>query len=224
MGTESLVVHANGPAPSPAEVARQSLAVAAALPLFVATPFLRRWHQRWGTTAEERAAVMPGDDLVPDCQYVINRAVTIEVPPAAVWPWLVQVGFGKAGFYSHDLLDNAGHRSADQILDEHQHPVVGDWVPMFTKVNETTAFRIAQIQPPYQLLWVKPDSTWAWRLRLVGTQTRLLTRLRIQYRWHRPAEAAFSLVLNEFGDFPMMRRMLLTLKARAEHRDAPPSN
>ena len=51
---------------------------------------------------------MPGDDLVPGCHYVCTRAITIGAPPEAVWPWLIQVGFGKAGFYSNDLLDNVG--------------------------------------------------------------------------------------------------------------------
>jgi hypothetical protein len=68
-----------------------------------------------------------------------------------------------------------------------------------------------------RLLWVKPDSTWAWRLSASPDGgTRLVTRLRILYRWDRPLAASTSLLLNEFGDFAMMRRMLLTLKARAE--------
>ena len=83
-----------------------------------------------------------------------------------MWPWLAQVGFGKAGFYSNDLLDNVGHPSAERILEEFQHPRVGDWVPMLsTAVNDVTAFshrgprcRLAD------LVWAKPDSTWAWRL------------------------------------------------------------
>ena len=128
----------------------------------------------------------------------------------------MQVGFGKAGFYSNDLLDNVAHPSADRILEEFQDPKVGDWVPMFSKVNDTTAFKIATIKPHEELVWVKPDSTWAWTLTDVGGRTRLVTRLRILYRWHRPADALMSLVLNEFGDFPMMRKMLRTLKQRAE--------
>ena len=130
----------------------------------------------------------------------------------------MQVGFGKAGFYSNDLLDNVAHPSADRILDEFQDPKVGDWVPMFSKVNDTTAFKIAAIKPAEELVWVKPDSTWVWTLTDIGGRTRLVTRLRSLYRWHRPAGALMSLVLNEFGDFPMMRKMLRTLKQRAEAR------
>jgi hypothetical protein len=209
--------HVSGPRPTPAQLVRQVLDVAGALPWFATAPLLRRWHHRWGATDAEVAAPMPGDDLVPGCQYRSTRAITIDASPQIVWRWLIQTGFGRAGFYSNDLLDNAGHPSADYILEELQHPRVGDWVPMFRTVNDTTAFRFAVIDPPRELLWIKPDSTWAWRLTATSDGgTRLVTRLRILYRWNRPADALISLILNEFGDFPMMRRMLLTLKARAE--------
>ena len=65
-----------------------------------------------------------------------------------------------------------------------------------------TAFRIAAIEPCSELVWLKPDSTWAWRLSEVDGGTRLVTRLRILYRWEQPLGALTSLVLNEFGDFP----------------------
>jgi hypothetical protein len=159
---------------------------------------------------------MPGDELVPGCQYRCTRAITIDAPPSAVWPWLVQVGFGRAGFYSNDLLDNVAHPSADRVLDAFQHPQVGDWVPMFSKVNDTTAFKVAAIEPGSELVWLKPDSTWAWKLTGVDGGTRLVTRLRILYRWDRPVGAIASLVLNEVGDFPMMRTVLVTLRQRAE--------
>ena len=211
--TDDVVVHVSGPRPSPSQLAREFRDVAVAVPLFATAPLLRHWHRRWDA---EVAAAMPGDDLVPGCQYRCTRAITIDAPPTAVWPWLVQVGFGKAGFYSNDLFDNVAHPSADRILDEHQDAEVGDCVPMFRKVNDTTAFKIAAIKPAQELIWVKPDSTWVWTLTDIGGGTRLVTRLRILYRWHRPADALTSLVLNELGDFPMMRKMLLTLKQRAE--------
>ena len=151
------VVHVSGPRPGANQLAREILDVAAAVPLFATAPLVRHWHRRWGATDPEVAAVMPGDALVPGCQYQCTRAITIDAPPAAVWPWLVQVGFGKAGFYSNDLLDNVAHPSADRILDELQDPKVGDWVPMFSKVNGTTAFKIAAIKPAEELVWVKPD-------------------------------------------------------------------
>jgi len=209
-------VHAGGPPPTARQLLRELADVAAAVPWFAGAPLLRSWHRRWGATRAEVAASMPGDDLVPGCQYSATRAITIGAPPAAVWSWLVQAGFGKAGFYSNDLLDNAGHPSADHLIAGLQGPRVGDWVPMFTKVNDRTAFKVAAVEPRRQLLWSKPDSTWAWRLTPVAGGTRLVTRLRHRYRRERRGDALLSLLLNEFGDFPMMRKMLLTLKHRAE--------
>jgi hypothetical protein len=213
---EELVVHVSGSRPTLRQLMHELADVAVALPLFPITPLLRPWHSRWGASEAEVAATMPGDDILPGCQYVVTRAITIDAPPEAVWPWLVQVGFGKAGFYSNDLLDNVGHPSADHIMEELQHPRVGDWIPMFSKVNNTTAFKVAEFAVADYLLWTKPDSTWVWKLTALDTRTRLVTRLRILYRWHRPADALMSLVLNEFGDFPMMRKMLWTIKQRAE--------
>jgi hypothetical protein len=91
------------------------------LPAFLTAPLYRRWHLRWGATPSEVADVLPGDDLFPNAQYRSTRAITIDAPPEAVWPWLVQVGSNRAGFYSDDLLDNLGRPSADSLLPEHQH-------------------------------------------------------------------------------------------------------
>ncbi len=210
------VVRASGPRPTSRQLADELAVLVAALPRFGTAPLLRRWHTRWGATAAESAAGMAGDELVSGCQFVCTRAITIGAPPGAVWPWLVQVGFGKAGFYSIDLLDNASHPSATRIIEEYQRPEVGDWVPMFTQVNETTAFRIAEIGPPTSLLWHKPDSTWAWRLTDLGGSTRLVTRVRARYDWRQPAAALLAVILMEFADFPMMREMLRGIRRRAE--------
>jgi hypothetical protein len=210
-------VHAGGPRPTVRQLTRELRDVAVAVPLAVSAPFVRRWHTRWGATDEEVAAEMPGDHLIPGCPVSWTRAITIDAPPAAVWPWLVQAGFGKAGFYSNDLLDNAGHPSAVEILPEHQRLRLGDWVPMFSRVDDVTAFKVIELEPDHHLLWGKPDSTWAWTLTpLPGGGTRLVTRLRCRYDWSAPAGVALSAVLLEFGDFPMMRRMLKGIKERAE--------
>lgn len=72
-----------------------ALSMVVTVPVFPTAPLLRRWHRRWGSTDEEVVATMPGDELVPGCQYRCTRAITIGAPPPAVWPWLVLVGFGK---------------------------------------------------------------------------------------------------------------------------------
>jgi hypothetical protein len=91
------------------ELAHQLGTVAVDLPLMLSAPLFRRRHLRWGATAVEVAEAMAGDDLLPAAQFRATRAITIDVPPAAVWPWLVQVGRGRAGWYSNDLLDEGAN-------------------------------------------------------------------------------------------------------------------
>jgi len=76
----SRTTHVGGPRPSPRQLVHELLDVAAVVPLFVTMPLWRRWHQRWGATDAEVAAAMPGDDLVPGCQYRCTRAITIDAP------------------------------------------------------------------------------------------------------------------------------------------------
>jgi hypothetical protein len=191
------------------------------LPLFATAPLYRHWHLRWGATHDEVHGSMPGEEIVPNPSFNATRAITVDAPPELVWPWIVQMGYRRAGFYTYALLDNAGYDSADRILDEYQPPRIGDWVPMAKQVNETTAFRVQAFELNRWLLWEKPDSTWAWKLLpLEGGRTRLVTRLKQRYAWERPGSAILTLVLLEFGDFPMMRRVLKGIKVRAERMSA----
>jgi hypothetical protein len=136
---------------------------------------------------------------------------------------LVQVGCLKAGFYANDLLDNLGHPSAREILPEYQRLEIGQWVPMSPTPDEVTAFKVAGFQEPHWLLWQQPLSTWVWRLtELPGHRTRLVTRLRARLDWSHRMASVLSVVLLELGDFPMMRRMLLGIRERAEA--APPTS
>ena len=193
--------------------------VVLALPLFACAPVFRPWHLRWGATDEEVAAAMAGDEIVAKTSFSATRAITITAPPDQVWPWLAQLGYGRAGWYSYDLFDNGARPSASRILLEFQHPGVGDWVPMASNVNETTAFKIREFEPNRSMLWEKPGSTWSWQLTALdgGRKTRLVTRLRQYYDWRGSfGNALLSLILFEWGDFPMMRKLLLNVKQRAE--------
>ena len=80
----------------------------------------RQWHLTWGATDDELAFEMPGDEIDVPHTFTATRSITIDAPPSAVWPWLVQVGRGRAGFYSYDRLDNGGRPSATEVLDEFQ--------------------------------------------------------------------------------------------------------
>ena len=89
-------------------ILRGLLEALGALPLFLTAPFYRHWHSRWGATADEVRSPMPGDELVKRASFNATRAITIDAPPEKVWPWIVQMGYRRAGFYTYDLLDNAG--------------------------------------------------------------------------------------------------------------------
>ena len=205
--------------PTPRQLVAEIRDVIQDVPAFLTAPFFRSRHLRWGATPAEVAEALPGDGLVPHAQYRSTRAITIGAPPAAVWPWLVQAGCLRAGFYSNDLLDNLGHPSATTIVPGLQHLEAGQRVPMSPGAapSDRTAFTVHSFEVNEWLLWSKPDSTWAWRLRPVGDGgTRLLTRIHAEYDRQRPLMAVFGMLLMEFGDFAMLRRMLRGIKVRAE--------
>ena len=88
-----------------------------------------RWWRTWGVDPIEAAKPLPGDDLVPTPTAIDSRGITIDAPPEAVWPWLVQMGFGRAGWYSYDRLDMRG-KSVDTIMPTWQALAVGDVIPI----------------------------------------------------------------------------------------------
>ena len=92
--------------------------------------WLRPWHLRWGATAEEVERRRPGDDIVIQPTFNATRGITIMAKPKDIWPWLLQLGSGRAGFYSYDWLDNAGKPSSERILSKFQRISVGDFIPM----------------------------------------------------------------------------------------------
>ena len=100
-----------------------SLAVLVAVLLGVYLRFIRRWQLRWGATDDEVGRVMPGDAVVKHPTFNATRAVTIRARPDQIWPWLVQIGITRAGWYSYDWVDNLGRPSARRIIPELQHLV-----------------------------------------------------------------------------------------------------
>jgi hypothetical protein len=187
---------------------------------------LRPWQLRWGATDDEVRRAMPGDELVARPTFNATRAVTVEAPPSLIWPWIVQIGFGKAGWYSYDLLDNLGRPSAEHIIPELQHLQTGDLVPMYQGIGapEGVGLKVKAIEPERWMLWWDDktrDTTWTWALYPIDMQqTRLITRVRMCYRWTKPS-ILFSLLV-EFADLAMMRKCLLGIKQRAERLAATP--
>ncbi len=132
----------------------------------------------------ERREPMPGDDLVPEPILSLTHAIDIGAPPERVWPWLVQMGAGRAGWYSYDRVDNGGRPSAGQILLQFQRLAAGDLMPAVPGAAD--AFMVASVEPPRSLVLDVPaqggGSQASWSFKLVpaaGSGSRLATRGRL---------------------------------------------
>lgn len=127
--------------------------------------------------ANEAVRSLPGDGLVADAKISWSHAITIQALPADIWPWPVQMGCRRAGWYSYDGLDNAGVRSVEQILPELQRLQVGDIFPMTPKAQDRFVVRVVE---PDRALVLGDDAgqmSWAFVLEPVDeTSTRLITR------------------------------------------------
>jgi hypothetical protein len=181
----------------------------------------RPWHLKWGATREDLARSMPGDEIVTRPAFNATRVVTVDARPEDIWPWIVQIGFGRAGWYSYDLFDNLGRRSSERIVPELQHIEVGDLVPLGP--GEGSGMLVKEFVPNRSMLWwtgKDGQTTWAWGLYPTsGGATRLVTRVRAPFSWRQPLSAVWIL-LDELADFPMMRKCLLGIKRRAEAQAA----
>ncbi|HEY6407501.1 MAG TPA: hypothetical protein VIY29_08545, partial [Ktedonobacteraceae bacterium] len=177
---------------------------------------IRPWQLRWGATDGEVTRAMAGDEVVKQPTFHATRAVTIQARPEEIWPWLVQIGVTRAGWYSYDWLDNLGKPSARRILPQFQHVAVGDVIPMSPDGKQGMGVKDFELNQ-WMLWWDnKGDATWVWGLYPQDdSQTRLITRVRMHYRWLSPA-ILFSLLV-EFTDIAMMRKCMLGIKRRAEH-------
>lgn len=146
-------------------------------------------------STEERRRAMPGDSIVPDPLYITTQAVTVDAPPNRVWPWLAQMGAGRAGWYSYDRIDNGGRSSADKLLPELQHVAAGDVFPATPGAHDV--FVVIQAQPPHSLVLTVPAAdgapivSWAFLLHPAGSDgTRLIVRVRVSGRWRQMAAVA----------------------------------
>lgn len=102
---------------------------------------------RWGATDEEVARPYPGEDVVPDGERATTMAITIDAAPEQVWPWLVQMGWDRGGWYSWDRLDNAGHRSATSVHPEWQDLAVGDQLRAWSPSGLLAPWEVAALEP-----------------------------------------------------------------------------
>ncbi|GGG25312.1 hypothetical protein GCM10007304_43950 [Rhodococcoides trifolii] len=195
-------------------MARTATVIGAASAAVFYAAAIRPWQLNWGATAHEASRPLLGDDLVPHPTLRATRAVTVLATPEDIWPWLLQVGTGRAGWYSYDLIDNFGRPSARTIVPRLQHLDVGDIVPL-TPAGRT-GFTVERLLPPRTMVWsTRYDTTWTWQLEPQRDgSTRILSRVR--FRLHPSAVSVAIGLAMEFGDGIMVRKMLLNIRSRAE--------
>jgi hypothetical protein len=205
----------------------EAVAGAAAIAFgFVFSPVIRSWYSTWGAIDEEVQRSLPGDDIVPQPELASTRAVTIGARAAEVWPWLVQIGQGRGGFYSYDGLENlvgCQIHSAEWVIPEFQLLDMGDKVRLGPEGYPF--FKVVAIDPERALVLQgganeeqepTSGSTWVFVLDEQGDgTTRLIVRSRTAYR----QGCANLMIWRVFTDpisFVMERKMLLGIKARVE--------
>jgi len=188
-----------------------------------AAAVLRRGQLRWGATHTEISTLLAGDEVVPEPDLTATRAITIHAGVDDVWPWIVQLGQGRGGFYSYDSLENligCNIHSALQINPDWQRLEVGDAVRLAPEL----ALKVAVAKPPRTLVLqggmlpgttVAPyDFTWTFDLSPVAAATtRLVVRERYAYtrRWSRFMVEPLTVV-----SFLMSHRMLRGIRDRTE--------
>ena len=209
------------------------LAVASAAGFAAYVFAIRPWHRRWGATDAEVSGNMPGDDLVEDSNFHTTRAIDIDAPRESVWPWLTQIGQGRGGFYSYDLLENLmglDIHSADRILPEFQDLRVGDAIPI---EPEGGGYTVAEIAPNRHLVLfidgtgdsevdrvfrqANASSTWTFLLKAPESErARFVVRWRARWDLLRsPTSFLIGLVLDPI-ECIMERKVMRGIKERAE--------
>jgi hypothetical protein len=202
------------------------------------------WQRQWQAGADESAGSLPGDDLVPNPQFHQTMALTVDATPAQIWPWLLQMGYGRAGWYSYDAIDMLGN-SSREIRPDLQDLHVGQMVPF---APGGLAFRVEVVEPERALVLCGDSEliaqqqhpaaeeegpglkmvgllsdanmsafkmSWAFLLQPTGDgRTRLLERFRTTTT-PGPGQMIVSPII-DVGHFLMTRKQMLGIKERAE--------
>jgi hypothetical protein len=173
----------------------------------------------WGARPDEIERGLDGDDVLPDASLQTTRAMTVDAPPEAIWPWLVQMGpRPRAGAYTYDWIERLlgiDIENGDRILPEFQHVEPGDFMGLNEKGD---GLRVVSVKPERSLVlqWVPQNSTWAFVLQPEDGRTRLISRNRL--RAAGLPSRVFMAAFMEPGSLVMERKMLLGIKERAERQ------
>jgi hypothetical protein len=195
---------------------------------------IRPWHLRWGSTDEEVDLSLPGDELVSNPKLTATHAISIHASPALIWPWLVQIGQGRGGFYSYDWIENAmglDIHTVNKILPEHQDLKVGDLIPLS---QDDFGIPVVILDPQKSLVLhadtrepgpgkspVMREGDYmaaVWSFHLIPQNdniTRLVERILIDWN-DSPFNSFFYRVFLEPGSFIMEQKMLRGIKERSE--------
>jgi hypothetical protein len=192
--------------------------VAAGLGSLAYPLFFRRWCLSWGARPDEVTRKLPGDELLAQPDIVATRAVWVNAPASFIWPWLVQMGPGRAGAYTYDWIENLfglGMHSADKILPQYQDLQVGDAQRLGKR---GPVLRVAALAAERSLVLRSDDGNWVWAFSLVPEHgwTRLISRNRIATPGAPLPVRLLNLLVMEPGSLIMERKMLLGIKQRAE--------
>ena len=205
----------------------EGLAVSAAV---VLTWFIsKRWLANLGSVGGERSREWPGDHLVSDPETVYTRAITVHAPPESVWPWIMQFGLGRAGFYSYELLERVTGipvRNVESVMPTMQTLEVGDEVRLHPKLP---GIPVAEVKPGERLCFgvsaeledrfEHPDPRRSWSIYLEPREaggTRLVLRSCVGRLRRRTLTTRFVLCVEDPIDFVMEQRMLRTIRRLVE--------
>jgi hypothetical protein len=182
----------------------------------------------WGLDPHEAELPLPGDDLIADPSHVETRGITIHAPVSKVWPWLVQMGFGRAGWYSYDQMD--AKAATETVLAEFQTLNVGDVMPthpgggFLVKVVEReralvlytdTDLLRSQAERTESESYPEIKASWAFYLQPEDGSTRLIERFRAKTPGSGPATAVLGEIMGT-GIVLMTRKQMLSIKERVE--------
>jgi hypothetical protein len=197
-------------------VARVGGRLGLSLSIFLAGYLLiyRPQELRWGATDAEVARAMPGDQIQPQPDFNATRAVTIQARPEQIWPWLEQIGYGRAGWYGYDWIDNGGIPSADRIIPALQDVKVGDDLA----IGKGNIFKVVAVEPNHYLVWASPDGGYSMTVALYpldANHTRLVWRIHGAYTWSSPS-VLLPQLFSDGADVIAVRQNMLGIQARAE--------